>query len=220
MAPPPPKTASTSSSATPSNVNHIPGPRYLANGQEIARRDGELVAAITAFADRPAEMREVIAHHITNIGVDTVKLNMSGEEVVPDRPAEACYFTDEETAACVEEAHARDSVKMCVKHGVDVIYHTSWTDAEGMDMLEKNKSKLMVAPAISAVRSALYHGAPSGITYEIAEKLGYKRELDAALTVLGENASEGDCHAAVCLPLHSLPLYQKYADIRALTHDL
>lgn len=131
-------------------------------------------------------MREVVAHHI-----------MSGEEVVPDRPAEACYFTDEETAACVEEAHShgirvcahactRDSAKMCVKHGVDVIYHASWTHAEGMDMLEKNKSRLMVARAIGAVHSALYHGAPFGITYEIAEKLGYKRELDAALTVLRE----------------------------------
>lgn len=55
------------------------------------------------------------------------------------RSAQDCYFTDEETAACVEEAHkqgirlcaharARDSVKMCVKHGVDVIYHGSYID--------------------------------------------------------------------------------------------
>jgi imidazolonepropionase-like amidohydrolase len=48
---------------------------------------------------------------------------------------------DEETAACVDEAHrhgvrlcaharARDSVKMCVRHGVDIIYHASWIDDE------------------------------------------------------------------------------------------
>jgi hypothetical protein len=46
----------------------------------MARRDGELVAGITAFADGPDEMREVIRHHV-DLGVDNIKLSMSGEEV-------------------------------------------------------------------------------------------------------------------------------------------
>ena len=62
------------------NAGDIPGPRYLANGKEMARRDGELVAGITAYADGPEEMREVIRHYV-NLGVDNVKLSMSGEEV-------------------------------------------------------------------------------------------------------------------------------------------
>lgn len=62
------------------NAGDIPGPRYLANGKELARRDGTLVAGITAAADGPDEMREVIRHHV-DIGVDSVKLSMSGEEV-------------------------------------------------------------------------------------------------------------------------------------------
>ena len=62
------------------NAGDIPGPRYLANGKEMARRDGELVAGITAYADGPDEMREVIRHHV-NLGVDNIKLSMSGEEV-------------------------------------------------------------------------------------------------------------------------------------------
>jgi len=123
------------------NAGDIPGPRYLANGKEMARRDGELVAGITAFADGPDEMREVIRHHV-DIGVDNIKLSMSGEEVscclepsvnrnidqvhqiTEIRSAQDCYFTDEETAAGFDEAHkhgkrlcaharARDSVKMC-----------------------------------------------------------------------------------------------------------
>ena len=43
-------------------------------------QDGELVAGITAYADGPDEMREVIRHHI-DLGVDQIKLSMSGEEV-------------------------------------------------------------------------------------------------------------------------------------------
>jgi hypothetical protein len=46
----------------------------------MARRDGELVPGITAFADGEAEMREVIRHH-AKLGVDQIKLSMSGEEV-------------------------------------------------------------------------------------------------------------------------------------------
>lgn len=46
----------------------------------MARRDGDLVARITAYADGPDEMREVIRHHI-DLGVDQIKLSMSGEEV-------------------------------------------------------------------------------------------------------------------------------------------
>ena len=47
---------------------------------EMARRDGELVGGITAFADGPDEMREVIREHV-ELGVDNIKLSMSGEEV-------------------------------------------------------------------------------------------------------------------------------------------
>ena len=76
------------------NNGDIPGPRYLANGKEMARRDGELVAGITAHADGPDEMREVIQHHI-GIGVDQIKLSMSGEEVkrmVYERASPLCGY--------------------------------------------------------------------------------------------------------------------------------
>lgn len=63
------------------NAGDIAGPRYLANAQEIARRDGALVDGITAFADGPDEMRKVIREHVNEVGVDNIKLSMSGEEV-------------------------------------------------------------------------------------------------------------------------------------------
>jgi hypothetical protein len=98
-----------------------------------------------------AEMRSVIRHNIETIGVDNVKLSMSGEEICEIRSAQDCYFTEEETAACVEEAHrlgkrvcsharARDSVKMSIKYGVDAIYHASFVDDEGMCAISKDIS--------------------------------------------------------------------------------
>ncbi|TVY13771.1 hypothetical protein LARI1_G007932, partial [Lachnellula arida] len=172
------------------NAGDIPGPRYLANGKEMARRDGDLVGGITAYADGPEEMREVIRHHV-RLGVDNIKLSMSGEEITETRSAQDCYFSDEETAACVDEGHklgkrlcaharARDSVTMCIKHGVDVIYHASYIDDEGMDMLEAKKTKHVVAPAINWLIGTLNDAAAFGYPKAQAEQAGYRRELDAA----------------------------------------
>jgi imidazolonepropionase-like amidohydrolase len=233
------------------NAGDIPGPRYLANGKEMARRDGDLVAGITAYADGPDEMREVIRHHV-KLGVDNIKLSMSGEEVRPlahniyltwmadrgnakptlimqiteIRSAQDCYFTDEETAACVDEAHklgkrlcaharARDSVKMCVRHGVDVIYHASYIDDEGksssnpipipiqpngnkhwrfdpgMDMLEKVKTKHIVAPGINWLIATLEDAEAFGYPKAKAEQVGYKKELNAAIKGLREMHKRG-----------------------------
>ncbi|KAJ4262960.1 hypothetical protein NW762_006573 [Fusarium torreyae] len=202
------------------NAGDIPGPRYLANAREIAKPEGELVAGITRFADGPEgelpaqlssdanrlEMREVIRHNIETIGVDNIKLSISGEEITEIRSAQDCYFNDEEIIACVDEAHkrgkrlcaharARDSVKMCVKHGVDVIYHGSYIDDEanqlGMDMLEREREKYIVVPAINWLYATTYEAEAFGYTYEAAEKAGYKRELDTAVAGLREMHRRG-----------------------------
>ena len=186
------------------NEGNLPGPRYLANGKEMAVPDGELVSGITAFAKGPLEMREVIRHHIKDVGVDQIKLSMSGEEITETRSAQDCYFSEAETAACVDEAHrhgvrlcaharARDSVKMCVRHGVDVIYHASWIDEEGMEMLDKNKEKHMVAPGINWLIATLYDAAPFGYSFSKAEQVGYKKELDVAIKGLTEMHRRGIC---------------------------
>ena len=183
------------------NEGSIPGPRYLANGKEMAVPDGELVPGITAFAKGPLEMREVIRHHI-DLGVDQIKLSMSGEQICETRDAQDCYFSDAETAACVDEAHrqgvrlcaharARDSVKMCIKHGVDIIYHASWIDEEGMEMLDKAKEKHIVAPGINWLIGTLYDAAAFGYSFEKAEQVGYKKELDVAIKGLKEMHKRG-----------------------------
>ncbi|GKZ31276.1 hypothetical protein AbraIFM66950_011635 [Aspergillus brasiliensis] len=183
------------------NAGDIPGPRFLANGQEMARRGGELVGGITAFADGPEEMREVIREHI-DIGVDQVKISMSGESITEIRDAEECYFIPEETAACVDEAHklnkrvcsharARDSVQQSIDFGVDVIYHASFIDENGMDALEKNRSKHVVAPAINWLIATLHDAVMFGYTTEKAEQVGYQRELDAADLAMREMHRRG-----------------------------
>lgn len=143
----------------------------------------------------------MIRHHI-KLGVDNIKLSMSGEQITEIRDAQDCYYTDEEAAACVDEAHrhgvrlcaharARDSVKMCIKHDIDIIYHASWIDEEGMDMLEKNKHKHIVAPGLNWLHATVYEAGAFGYSFEKAESVGYKKELDVAVKGLKEMHRRG-----------------------------
>ncbi|OJZ80608.1 hypothetical protein ASPFODRAFT_52810 [Aspergillus luchuensis CBS 106.47] len=183
------------------NAGIIPGPRFLANGREIARTGGELVTGITAYADGPDEMKQVVREHI-DLGVDQVKLSMSGESITETRDAEVCYFTPEETRACVEEAHrwgkrvcsharARDSISQSIEWGVDVIYHASFIDGRGMNLLEKHKSRHVIAPAINWLVATIHDAGMYGYTTEKAEQVGYQKELETAIRALREMHRRG-----------------------------
>ncbi|KAG0638209.1 hypothetical protein HOY80DRAFT_923177 [Tuber brumale] len=183
------------------NAGHIPGPRCLANGQELAKVDGELVPGITAYANTPEEIREVIRGHV-KLGVDQIKLSISGESVTEIRAATDCYFSAEDMEAAVDEAHkhgkrvctharARESVRLSILHGVDVIFHASYIDDEGMDLLEKAKDRVVVVPALNWLYATLYEAAAFGYPQAAAEKAGYKTEFEAAIKGLKEMHRRG-----------------------------
>lgn len=123
-------------------------------------------------------------------------------QITEIRSAQECYFTDEETAACVDEAHkhgkrlcsharARDSVIMSVRHGIEAIYHASYVDDKGMQMLKEARSKHIVAPAINWLICTLNEAEAFGYPKAAAEKAGYKRELDHAVAGLREMHRRG-----------------------------
>ncbi|MCW2694586.1 MAG: amidohydrolase [Mycobacterium sp.] len=183
------------------NAGDIPGPRYLANGREIASTGGALIPSITNFADGPDEMRKVV-RGLIGVGVDLIKLILSGEEITGTQRAEDTYFTDAEIAVAVAEAHNRgvrvcaharsaESVKMCLRNGVDIIYHGSFIDDEGMDELERQKDRVFVAPGINWLIATLEDASPWGFTPDLAEQVGYKRELEIAIEGLREMHRRG-----------------------------
>ena len=183
------------------NAGQIPGPRYLANCQEIAVTGGALVKGITAFADGPEEMRKAVRKNV-ELGADLVKLSMSGEEITGNQHAKDNYFSDEETLAATTEAHRRglrvcsharsgDSVKMSVRNGVDIIYHASFVDEEGLDMLEAKKDEIFVAPGLNWLVATLHDAADFGYPPEAAEAAGYKHELECAIDGLKKMKERG-----------------------------
>jgi imidazolonepropionase-like amidohydrolase len=117
-------------------------------------------------------------------------------------PAELSPFSEEEVAMLAAEAkrygkrvaaHARssESVKQCVRHGLELVYHASFADEEALDMLEANKDKHFVAPGIGWLVRTCFNASEYGITPEVAARMGYKRELEIASETLSKMHKRG-----------------------------
>jgi imidazolonepropionase-like amidohydrolase len=186
------------------NSGQIPGPRYLAASQEITVPGGlgdetlpHLPFPEFSFGvnvNSADEMRKAVRMFL-KYGVDTIKLNLSGDNFTPDSPADTTWMSDAEVAAAMDEvrvrrkrgtAHARSaaSVKQALRHGIDVIYHASYTDEEALDMLEAAKDRVFVAPGIAILYAMLHEAEPWGITHAKAVAMGYQHEWDAAIESL------------------------------------
>ena len=192
------------------NAGEFPGPRYLAGSQEITILGGLADNTLPhmpfkelnfgAVVSGPEEMRATTRMFV-KYGVDHLKINLSGEYIA-GISAESSPFSEEEIAMLASEAkragkrvaaHARssESVKQCVRHGLELIFHASFADEEALDMLEANKEKHFVAPGIGWLISTLYHAEKWGISEEAATKMGYKRELETAAVTLQKMHKRG-----------------------------
>jgi imidazolonepropionase-like amidohydrolase len=182
------------------NSGQIPGPRYLAASQEITV-SGSLGDDLLPHLPFPEmsfgcivngrdEMLKAVRMFL-KYGVDAVKLNLSGDNLVPGADALTNWMSDEEVAIAAREVkvrgkrlscHARssESVKQAMRHGFDIIYHASFADEEALDMLEAKKDSIFVAPGLSVIIRLLYEGEVVGIDNAQAKRMGYERELEAA----------------------------------------
>jgi imidazolonepropionase-like amidohydrolase len=186
------------------NSGQIPGPRYLAASQEITVPGGlgdetlpHLPFPEFSFGvnvNGAEDMRKAVRMFL-KYGVDSIKLNLSGDNFTPQSPAGTTWMTDAEVAAAMEEvrlrgkrgvAHARSaaSVKQALRHGIEIIYHASYTDTETLDLLEAAKDRVFVAPGIAILYAMLHEAEPWGITNAIATGMGYAHEWDAAIESL------------------------------------
>ncbi len=192
------------------NNGEFPGPRYLAASQEITTVGGlgdesrphlpfaELnFGAVVTGVD---EMRRT-ARTFIKYGVDTLKINLSGEYIA-GMAAEITPFSDEEIAVLVQEAHRNgkrvaaharscESIKQCIRHDIDLIYHASFTDNEALDLLEQHKHRIFVAPGLAWLVNTSYHASEWGITPDIARKMGYHNELEHAIESLKKMHKRG-----------------------------
>lgn len=181
------------------DAGDIPGPRTLAATPELTVSGGLGDVRLwhmhrDTFAlvcDGPDEFRRT-AREMVREGVDTLKINPSGDEFVPVARAHQTVMNEAEIAAVCEVGHSRDkriaghcrsaeSVKLCLKHGAQIIYHATMCDEEALDALEAAKDRVFVSPTIGITITTLYEAGDWGITEEVATDLGLRRELGMAV---------------------------------------
>jgi imidazolonepropionase-like amidohydrolase len=181
------------------NAGDFPGPRTLAASPELTVTGGLgdvnlMHMARTTFSivcDGADEFRKT-ARQMVREGVDTLKINPSGDEFVPHARAYQTVMTEAEIDAVCEvgrahgrrvAAHARSAgaVKLCVKHGVDVIYHATLSDDEALAALEGARERVFVAPTLGISWTTLYEAERFGISTQAAENMGMKHELEIAI---------------------------------------
>ena len=191
------------------DAGRIPGPRIRAATQEITVTGGlgdinqmhmnhQNVAVVL---DGPLKIREYVRLMIRE-GVDSIKLMISGDNFVrPGNADETVMDEDEVIAGCKVArangkriiAHARSAaaVKLCVRHGVDLIYHANFCDEEAFDLLEANKDKHFINPAISLSYAPLYDMEEYGLPPTAAERMGFRQELDLGVASMQELHKRG-----------------------------
>ena len=182
------------------NKGMIPGPRYRAAGPEITTVGGLGDSApshsphegltLGIVVSGPEEVRRTV-RTLIKYGVDSIKLNLSGEELTGMK-AEETPMSEEEVAMAVKEAKARGkvlaaharssgSVIQCVRHGIDNIYHASFASEEALDLLEAVKDKHFVAPGLAWLINTARHAGEWGIKPGSPLSIAYERELEHAV---------------------------------------
>jgi imidazolonepropionase-like amidohydrolase len=194
------------------DAGRIPGPRYLANGPEITVTGGlgdenalhlphVETPTFAWVADGPDEVRKV-CRLLAREGTDLFKLNVSGHVGPPGNHADRAVMTDPEVEAAMEIArasgvrvcaHARsaDSVKMCVRHGLGIIYHANHADEEALDLLEEHRDRCFVVPALGLLYQTCYARGEWGFTPEMARERGLLRELEISVETMGKMRKRG-----------------------------
>ena len=182
------------------DAGDIVGPRMRAASPELTvtgglgdvRRAHIYRETFAICCDGADEFRRT-AREMCREGVDTLKINPSGDEFVPFARADMTVMNEAEVAAVCEvgrsrnkmvAAHARsaESVKICLRNGVDVIYHATLCDEEALDMLEAKKDKVFVAPALGIMfATSRGEGAKWGIGKDHPVAIYFARELEMCI---------------------------------------
>ena len=183
-------------------AGRVPGPRLLANGPEITVTGGlgdtnlmhlphHETPTFAWVADGPDQIRRV-CRILAREGVDSLKLNLSGDLGTSSFPSEQTPMTDAEVTAAMEVARAaqlrvaahcrsNESVRMALRHGIDVIYHANWVDERTLDALEAARDRVFVGPALA-------------LTYTLAQaadQAAFRRELDVSIEAVGKMRRRG-----------------------------
>lgn len=141
--------------------------------------------------DGPSEFRR-FSREMVREGVDTLKINISGDAGTVASPSRATVMTEAEVEAVCEVAHAHDkrvaahcrndaSIRMALRHGVTILFHANLIGDEACAAIETEKDRVFVAPTLGHTYTTLYEASPWGITTAMGRERGLDQELERGI---------------------------------------
>lgn len=171
----------------------MPGPRMRAASWELSADTMKImsadIVAVEATHHIGADDREPITeqvrsfvHEMADIGVDIVKIPISGESALVEYTSRVLEFKDEEIEAAghaarergiwlTAHAHSPEAIQMAVRHGFRVIYHATYLDDETIAILAAAKDRVFVAPSPASFWVMFNMGGtpPAGMEAELGK---------------------------------------------------
>jgi len=187
------------------NAGDIPGPRLKAATRQMTVTGGfgdiGQEDAYSLVLDGPEAFRAA-CRAAARAGVDTFKIVPSAPGTGPDPLAEDTAMSDDEVAAVcavarqrnrMVAAHARsaEAVKMCVRNGVQVIYHATLADDEAKDMLEAERDRVFVAPAMGLPYGRLTEGEKYGVSTDDFTRARAEKEIETVSATMADLRKRG-----------------------------
>lgn len=182
-------------------AGRIPGPRLMACGPEIGVTGNlgdegllhnEHRSSVGLVANGPDEFRRV-ARVLCREGVDTIKLNISGNLGSPATSTMTPMTEPELEAACEVAksygrrvaAHTRsdESIRRGLRHGVAVFYHCDYASDEVLEQLYEHRDEVFLAPAVGLTYNSVFEASAWGLTEEKAEKSGLMAQFRSLCAV-------------------------------------
>ena len=141
--------------------------------------------------DGPSEFRR-FSREMVREGVDTLKINISGDAGTAASPSRATVMTEAEVEAVCEVAHAHGkrvaahcrndaSIRMALRQGVTILFHANLIDDEACAAIEAEKDRVFVAPTLGHTYTTLYEASPWGITTAMGKERGLDHELERGI---------------------------------------
>ncbi|QQD19512.1 amidohydrolase family protein [Spongiibacter nanhainus] len=179
-------------------AGNLKGPRIRAGSLEISvtgamgdesRLHDPRPGGPSHIVDGPEEMRKAVRLACRE-GCDNIKLDVSGDPFYPGTPANTTPMSYEEVKMAVDTAHSFGKrvnahvrsiagAKVCLKAGVDALFHCEFTDEEALDMFEEAKDRVYVVPTVSLFHTLLYEAEPY-MSADVARMMGIDRLLEAS----------------------------------------
>ncbi len=141
------------------------------------------------IVDGPEEMRKAVRIACRE-GCDNIKLDVSGDPFYPGTPAHTTPMTYEEVRMAVDTAHdygrkvnahvrSVAGAQICLRAGVDVLFHCEFSDEKTLDMFEEAKDRVYVVPTVSLFHTLLYEAEPY-MSADVARMMGIDKLLEAS----------------------------------------